>query len=315
MKQATADRRDFTGIALEDKKPNERTLKVWVEELQPFMEGDITPMEVVSDGVTLVNYIICDYLDETNRSDPPDVHKGEQITVVQFSYSKKYYWQTKGRNDNLRRTEHHRISISNNPDVGGERNDDNTYFMEFDSREDQRCINIKTSKANKEPFMYTIQLNAKAGFIHICDDDNNEIYLESVSRRIRLRNNTGSIINIDDQDITINAVRDIIMKSGRQIVTDTKVFTNKVTNTYTLNAQAISFNGGNTVSTTAPCIGLNGAVVAPKTVVTGPHRAESYNNGNPKDGETPPEEKKTEEEKPNRHRNCRCAWHDEDFEE
>lgn len=289
--------REHIGIAAEDKLPGSRELKVYCSEMLPFIQGNLTAIENnatvnINDkhvgksqtSVTTTNAITATYKDMvSNRQDPPDVVRGEQVKIFQYSNSKTFYWSSTGRDDNLRKTEHQRISISNSQTTGGDRDDDNTYSIELDSRDGKKNITIRTSKGGGEEFQYCIKLDAGSGTIQMCDDADNEFFLDTKEKIVRLRNSDGSMITVDKKNAIMIAPEDIILKGDRSIIMDTPSFTTQNTTggsgVTAWNSNAMAINVNDSFVVTGASIGINGAVVMPKSLVVGSCQAESYSTG------------------------------------
>jgi hypothetical protein len=219
------------GIVVEDKPLDSRRVKVYLREFTPFAGGEIKDNtrtetytvanekgEAVSGNVKTSNTIVADYFGlATNSTFPPDVVKGEQVYVFKYGDEDKYYWMSAGRDDNLRKTEIVRWTASNSEASNKELSEDNTYFVEIDTKVGKR-IRMHTSKSSGESFGYDIVIDAQAGFVKIADDSGNSIELESAKKRVSLRNPSGSVINLEDKNITLIAPDNIVLKAGKQLV-------------------------------------------------------------------------------------------------
>lgn len=216
---------ELAGIAAADKAQNSRELKIYVPELLPFLKGNLEATEVndsvntsgskdsYSGSIKTKNYIVASYRgNNSNRSFPPDIRKGEQVIVTNMGDSDKWWWRESARNDANRRTETLRFSISGTTQTQPMTHDDNSYFIEIDTRRSHR-IRMVTSKADGEKYKYVIEIDADAGKIFIGDDDKNLITLESENQRISMKNKEDSIIEMHGKDITIACKGDICIHS------------------------------------------------------------------------------------------------------
>jgi hypothetical protein len=70
-------------------------------------------------------------------------------------------------------------------------------------------VGFYTSKANGEPFAYTLQLNTKEGYLTIKDDADNFIHLNSAEQRIEFGNSAKSLFDMVGENITIESVNSI----------------------------------------------------------------------------------------------------------
>lgn len=225
-KSRTTNVVELTGIAVADKEQDSRTLLVYSPELLPFVKGNLTATEVnneistqnsttggFSSNLKTSNYITASWRGDTsNRTFPPDIRKGEQVTLLNFGDSDQWWWKETGRNDNNRRTETYRIGISgsleNDPDV----TEDNSYFIELDTRRSHR-IRISTSAADGEKHRYLICIDADNSNVFIGDDYGNEIQLDSENRRIRLKNTDNSLLDLNRKNIVLACEQDITIMS------------------------------------------------------------------------------------------------------
>lgn len=234
----------YLGKAAADLDTSGTTLKVIVPELTPaalsgtFAPGT-TPTTVqmtnisggaVSGSVTTANHIIAVWEGTSNHAYPPSIKAGEQVQVVQYGDSDRYYWREMGRDRELRKLDHLRLEVSATPSANAAKSDTNTYFIELDAI--GGVVQIKTSKTNGEPFAYCIKLDAKNGNLVISDDTPgtpNRIYLDSGANggvpKIILNNAQLASISLIGPDIIINAPRDIMQTAGRQIIERTPLAT------------------------------------------------------------------------------------------
>lgn len=220
----------FVGEAVADKEHDSRELKVQLTEQMPFMEGELVEIENEvqvgeSSQIKTTNYVTATWFGVfTNRAYPPDIYRGEQILVFNYGDSDLYYWLSGGRDDKMRKTERYRIHIANEQKTVKELSDENTYFFELDTLHNKH-VHIQTSDSDGEEFIYMIKLDAKENTIRICDNADNEIVIESELPRVFLRNGDGSFVDINRKNVVLNAVEDLILKAGRQIIEDSPMKT------------------------------------------------------------------------------------------
>ena len=280
----------FLGTVVEDKKPFERVIKVHLQELLPFMAGEVTPIDskgavTSSDGysgqVETTNNVEAKYFDGfTNRRYPPDIRKNEQVLIFNYSDSDTYYWISSGRDDNLRKKERLNLSVADTPNVVDELNDDNTYYIELDTLHEKR-IKISTSNSDGETYRYLLMFDAKANTVTLCDDNNNEILIESNTPRVRLRNHDGTLLDLAQKNMTLIVPEDFLLKVGRQAVLDVPVLSlvnSRGDGCTEWNVQDVAINASKSMTIKSPCIELDGAVHA-KRIVSGPIQATGYSTG------------------------------------
>lgn len=220
--------RSFQGYAITDREKGTRMLRVYVPELQPFLQGDLKALEISNDVTTnsdrsgahqtsikATNYIECEYRDEdTNRAFPPGVRAGEEVIVYTYSDHNNFYWKSAARNDGNRRTETMRWSISGTLDNVATLTDDNTMFIEMDTRDTHR-FRISTSKADEELHRYLFMIDADKSMVTLSDDIGNIIYIDSETPRVCMKNSDNSLIDLNGKNIAIMCEQDITIISEK----------------------------------------------------------------------------------------------------
>lgn len=284
---------EFIGIAAEDKDPDSHTLKVYPPEMLPFAQGALSSDAVSSTfpiddeftiqkqyTVTATNVITAQWENTTNRRFPPDVKKGEQVRLRNYANLDTYYWDSWGRDDDLRRQERYRLDVAATPNMKEEHTNDNTYFVELDSRPGTKKVEISTSQTDGEEFRYLLLFDIETSTVVLQDNGGNTIKLESKTPRIVLVNNKGTTVDLNKEDATISAPRDLKLIGNRQIVLETPIMTNQNksgTGVTAFNGKGLVLNFDN-VKVNASTIGLQGAVVA-DTVVAKTVQAEGFSSG------------------------------------
>lgn len=285
--------REYHGIAATDKENNSRELYVYCEELLPFMNGKIQATNAdsgykISDGktkssgiVTTTNAIKCVYRDESNSYSayPPYVRRGEQVKIYNVGDTDQWYWSSAGRNDGARRTDKWRQQISDTLENNADLNDENSYHIDMDTRENQ-CIEISTCMANGEKYSYTFLIDAKNSKVMLSDNIANSLLIESEIPKITLKNSDNSMIELNGKNITIacegnlnftsqgtGAAGNMVMNTNGNIeiknTGDIKLKSDghmevKVQEGIDVYAEKnISFLSGSLISLTAPSIALN----------------------------------------------------------
>ena len=223
--------REYHGYAAADKANDERTLWVYSEELLPFLQGDISAKEYenqietsgnkesYSGTLKTANAIQCIYRDTTaNTSFPPSVRRGEQVLIYNLGDSNVWYWKSEGRNDNLRRTDTVRYGVSGTLKNTPELDDDNSYFIECDTREKKR-IRISTSKVDGEKFRYLLELNADNSQVSLTDDDGNMFIIQSEIPRVCMKNKSESLLDLNIENIIMACKGDMTLKTENGDIT------------------------------------------------------------------------------------------------
>lgn len=267
---------EYVGIVVEDRKLHSRSIKVFLRELLPYSAGELSDRtrketysikdangKTTSGNVSTSNNVTADYYGgDSNRAFPPDVVAGEQVRVLRFADEDKYYWQSMGRDDNLRKSELVRIAASNNPSGKGELKEDNTYFLELDTKLAKR-IRIKTTTSSGEAFGYDFIIDGANSFIQLADNAGNRIELMSQENKIKLTNKLGTTVNLDGSDLSLMAPGNIMIRAGGKItLMGTSIDVNGAMNNNgnTINNGNITNNGNTTNNGT---IQSSGPVTAP----------------------------------------------------
>jgi hypothetical protein len=235
--------------------------------------------KTINESITITNVIEASYLDlMSNRSGPPDIVKGEQVLLFQYSDTDEYYWFPLGRDDDLRRLEHYRISVSDDQKTVKILDKNNTYYIELDTLHD-KAITIATSKSDGEKYKYHFKIDANNNTVTLQDDIGNEIWLESDIPRIMLKNSSDTIVDLNDKDILFGAPRDIVIKADRQILINTPNITHEIDEVFYIDAEkGVGIKTTNSVIE-SPTIGLNGEVKIPNTLISGVSQATTRSIG------------------------------------
>lgn len=156
---------------------------------------------------------------DTFRKTAPDVQRGERVYVWQKGLTDYWYWEPfNGDSMSKRRLETVVQSVNADKPKGGDAEKHeggeggNTYFTEMSSQ--NKTYTVKTSKANGEVAAYTFQINAGEGSVVICDDVGNHIELDTVEKKIWLRNSCKTEVTLDKNDIRIHCNENYSAKIG-----------------------------------------------------------------------------------------------------
>lgn len=201
---------------------------------------------------------------DTNRITPPDVRRGEMVAIYQFSDADEYWWMTLKQDKALRRLETVIYSFSNQREENKEVDSNSSYWFEVSTH--GKYIHLHTSKNDKEPFVYDIQVNTKVGCITIKDDDGNYIFLDSKEREIKLRNKDDSFIDINKKKIHINAL-DQVLITTKDFEVKASSSIKMTTKSYSLDTSAYKTTA-NSYQTTVPIANFSSIVQAGKQVIT-----------------------------------------------
>jgi hypothetical protein len=279
----------WVGVVAEDKDPNSVSIEVVVPELVPALTGtvgsstttqsvsiqDIEGNQINTSIKTKTTVTAIYYGNNTNRTFPPDVVKGEQVRILKFANADRYYWESMGRDDGLRKTETIRWSAQNRQNFDDPNDDAHTYSFTIDTKRNQQ-IRLASSKGNGENFAYTLLIDTKNSKVQLQDDQNNSILIDSTNSKILARNNKGAFLLLNGLDAVFAAPRDLTLKAGRQMVVTSPLIS--IANTESagilaINSKEIAINASSDFVLTAPAIGLNGAVKIPEILAVNNLRA------------------------------------------
>ncbi len=240
------------GVAVENKK--QRTaegkinyeLKVNDHERKVFTDGplvdkvDPLEYETQDDGGTalagtafVAQSIIATWLPDSNRVTPPDIQRGEMVSLWQMGSSDKYYWRSLAKDEKLRRLETVVIGISANPDSDADgRSPENMYFIELSSH--AKTITLSTSQRNGEFCTYDFQFDLGNGRVVLQDNKGNSALFDSKNIHMKLLNQLGTFFELNKQNISGYAPKNIAFAAEQNV---------------DIKAQKITLNGGGSVFT------------------------------------------------------------------
>lgn len=176
---------------------NQREFYVYVPELSPFHNGDITTeytnqkidLENVGTGsreqtsVQVTRTVKAEYMGVESSKSVPTMVKGQQVLVFEFASTGKFYWMALERDDHLKTFERVRLSCANiattnktpsaSPtDIKAKKDgltNENTYYLEIDTK-DKKLIQLATSSSDGEPWRYYIKMDPVAKCIELWDE-------------------------------------------------------------------------------------------------------------------------------------------------
>lgn len=252
------------GTSKENKPRDATLLNVLMNEKAMATDGEITfnPIEQVRQWqdntgethqvkTTAERSVPCQWLpSEDNRATPPDIMRNELVEVWRLGDTDKYYWRSMALKNGLRALESVVYTWNASPNPGGGGVDFATcYYMAVSAHD--KHFTIGTSKANGEPYAWTMQFNTGSGEFTITDDIGNEFEIVSRDNRLQLRNPDGTYLKLERQVIEMNAGESIELIVGgtryKLTPSDVTTKTTNVTtdaNTIALNAPDVTVGGG-----------------------------------------------------------------------
>ena len=158
----------------------------------------------------------------------PDVVNGEQILLVTYGQSGVYYWLPVKKDEHLRTNEHYRISCMSDPQRIKQPSDDNTYFMEINSKKGKKKIHFKTSKKDGEAYIYEFLVDAIKNTVEIKDDQGNMLFIDTAGKITRIINADGTKVEANAKNLLLYAPENIMLYgkvvslNGEQLLTNFK---------------------------------------------------------------------------------------------
>lgn len=214
------------GYAAQNKALSSNELECIPIEMLPYIDGELNEetntlshVGIDSQGNSYTtkaevgNSLGCTWLQwGSNRVTAPDVRRGELVFIWQYADEDFYYWTSPGKDDHLRRLETVIWAFSGTKDETIKRlTPDNSYVVEISTH--KKLVTLTTSKANGEPFAYTVQINAGEGGFVIMDDNGQFLELDSKERSWTMTNQDGSIYKMDKDNIYEYAKSSITRKT------------------------------------------------------------------------------------------------------
>jgi hypothetical protein len=151
----------------------------------------------------------------SNRHTSPDVRSGERVAIYKFADADKYYWSSLEYAADLRKLETVIYTFSNIQVESSKSTSETTYFLEISTH--KKIIHLHTSKSDGEPFVYDLMLNTRDGNLQFRDDIDNIFCMDSAENKLTLINSMGSFVDIDKNNITINAIDNVTINAGSKI--------------------------------------------------------------------------------------------------
>jgi len=200
----------FHGYVAEDKDKDSVIIKVYIPELQPMQTGaidaknssaNIAVMDASGKSITFntttSNNISATYEGDGNHKYPPDVMKGEQVTVRRVS-SDKFTWSCDGRDKYLRKNETLRIEIANRQGED-DLDDTNTYLIELDTKRGKH-FRISLANSDGEFTSYKLEVDMDNATAYFGDILGNTVCIDSNKPQVVLTNSDDCMINLQGKN-------------------------------------------------------------------------------------------------------------------
>lgn len=139
------------------------------------------------------------------RKTPPDVRHGDEVLIYTLG-DDKFYWVELNSVD-MKRLETVILAISADPAEAMKDDFSNAYFFSLSSHE--KRIQLRLNKVTEEFTGYTIDINAKDGYLSASDDLDNAFYINSKDTQVGMENACTTTVVLDKEDIKAYAPRNI----------------------------------------------------------------------------------------------------------
>ena len=260
------------GYAAENKDIESFDLEVWPVETLSYIDGELTSFKDIlkSEGedafgnkyaveVKSSNTIKATWIPfGSNRRTPPDVRRGERLLIWRYGDVDRYYWSTCGLDDVLRRLETVVYAWSNTRDESVKILDEtNTYYFQISTH--LKLVTFSTSKSDGEPYVYTIQINTKKGYLIVTDDIGNRIEMDSGEKIIEVENADGTKYVLDKHTITSYAKESSTHVTDGAYIVKCNTYNMKADDSATSTSPNINMNATEKYSVVSPMISENGA--------------------------------------------------------
>lgn len=215
-----------------------RTIGVHLPGQFPFMSGEITlnPGMMTTKGkdsrgrpyiakVETNSVITAEWWpDDHNQLTAPMVQTGQRVQIWRNAKTEMYLWRSANMDPSLSVQETVVKAYAAKGKDGKEETltPENSYMTSFSTANKE--ISLKTSKANGEPVAFDVQINTKDGVILYKDDKGNIVQFDAVENRITAKNANGSYLDIDKNNVTVEAPDTINIKAGKQINLEAPTF-------------------------------------------------------------------------------------------
>lgn len=133
----------------------------------------------------------------SNRKTAPNVRRGDEVLIWRVAETNQYLWQLRTGNNMRLETVIYAFSADPSKDIAEDYS--NAYVFEVSGH--NKSITLSTSKANGEPFAFTVQYDLENGVYINTDDVGNATYINSAQRIVGLQNGGGAKFELNQNDI------------------------------------------------------------------------------------------------------------------
>jgi hypothetical protein len=271
------------GIAAENLTIGSKTLHITPIEKLTFVDGELKS-QPTSDTVTGTdavgnttqttattnNAITATWFPfHSNRHTPPDIRRGERVLVWRFADLDTFLWTELGLDQQYRKLETATYVWNATQNEGDNTTSaSNSYYVEVSTH--KGTITLQTSQANGEKTAHTVQFNPMAGTFTFADNLGQAVFIDSVNNIIKLVNKQESMIDINQQDITISCDDTLALNATNAINLQTKALTVNASDSIQVTTKTLTGNVSTEVNVACPLIKLGSLTINENNVSCGP---------------------------------------------
>lgn len=204
------------GIVVKNKDLDSDLIEVDAKEDTSYTDGELTDFitKVEAKGedhdgksfttkVETTNSIKAKWLSfvDTNRMTSPDVRRGEEVVIWRFGDTDQYWWTTLKQDKKIRRLETVIYGFCNLSEENTVMDHTNMYWLEISTH--RKLIRFHTSKNDKEPFAWDLQLDTKKATFTLDDNDGGYFFYDAINRHFKMHNKDKSFIEINKKNAKI----------------------------------------------------------------------------------------------------------------
>ena len=267
------------GYVAANKERDTNIIEVYPFEIMPDLNVELTSdtVELTKQGVSFNDKKLytttvkkamsfpAEWIGRTHHGLSPDVRWREQVRLFQAGDSDKWYWESMGRDDSLRRLESFLWYINANPEAPDTETTTEHLYRFYVSSHD-KLITLTTTTANGEFTTYEFTFNLEDGYVKIADGEGNHILLNSADTVIQLFNKEETEVTLDKTNILLKSNDRIDHKTKdyklecETATVECKTYSLNVSKTATVDCKTYGLNASESATIDSPTITFKGTV-------------------------------------------------------
>lgn len=244
------------GFAAQNKPIGEKVCEVVLTEVSTLLDGEITDRGVTenidyADGrgvkkarkeVTSASVPATWYCQESNRITPPEIRRNEELIILRFADTGELFWVPRNTNRHTRKLETVTWAFSGTEDESDDTVTEENHWIAKLSTHDKQFLFSTTDKTG-EVCRWYVQIRGGDGKFIICDDNGNEVLIDSVNKLIRLINGDDALLELNGKDVNMDLPGNYnVNVKGNAVIKVTGTASIEAAN-YNVKAENITFNG------------------------------------------------------------------------